>query len=93
MQSPGWGLNPRPTHYECVALPLSYPGGGRQLYPALQAGESQQKGLEQQWLVRVAVERFERFVDRMDRSNGVGWVACAAVNEPVAVRPGEGAEP
>ena len=21
-----WGLNPRPTHYECVALPLSYPG-------------------------------------------------------------------
>ena len=22
----GWGLNPRPTHYECVALPLSYPG-------------------------------------------------------------------
>ena len=23
----GWGLNPRPTHYECVALPLSYPGG------------------------------------------------------------------
>ncbi len=19
-------LNPRPTHYECVALPLSYPG-------------------------------------------------------------------
>jgi hypothetical protein len=21
-------LNPRPTHYECVALPLSYPGAG-----------------------------------------------------------------
>ena len=19
-------MNPRPTHYECVALPLSYPG-------------------------------------------------------------------
>jgi hypothetical protein len=26
--SPGWGLNPRPTRYECVALPLSYPGEG-----------------------------------------------------------------
>jgi hypothetical protein len=26
-QSPEWDLNPRPTHYECVALPLSYPGG------------------------------------------------------------------
>ncbi len=24
--SPEWDSNPRPTHYECVALPLSYPG-------------------------------------------------------------------
>ena len=22
----GWGLNPRPAHYKCAALPLSYPG-------------------------------------------------------------------
>ena len=25
-QSPRRELDPRPTHYECVALPLSYPG-------------------------------------------------------------------
>ena len=28
-----WGLNPRPTHYECVALPLSYPGENTEITP------------------------------------------------------------
>ncbi len=27
-ESPRWDLNPRPAHYECAALPLSYPGAG-----------------------------------------------------------------
>src|SRR5437764_1210499 len=27
-QSPRWESNPRPTHYECVALPTELPGRG-----------------------------------------------------------------
>ena len=32
LQSRRWDLNPRPTTYEAVALPLSYSGGSRGLY-------------------------------------------------------------
>ena len=38
-ESRRWDLNPRPTHYECVALPLSYSGVTVSHLRDLQGGE------------------------------------------------------
>jgi hypothetical protein len=65
-------LNPRPTHYECVALPLSYPGrsrnhtGGRQ---QVTDGWRNSKGSRSG--KRIPVDGCGVVEDSLDRRHGV----------------------
>jgi hypothetical protein len=61
-------LNPRPTHYECVALPLSYPGKRRN-HTSVRQQASSVEALHSQLVGSILNRVFEVHVDRVRGPN------------------------